>query len=98
MKEQWGEFRERFSSQIFEKKIILTVVELYVIESFREVFKQPKSVTSLCFHDRIGLCQNNTRRKENGSLSLNCCRTVTRYKSEVDNRLGKALNWFKGMI
>ena len=70
--------------QIFEKKSILTVFELYVIE----VFKQLKSESLLDFHDGIGLCHYNTKRKENGLLPLNCCLTVTQISGQ---QIGKGI-------
>ena len=80
--------------QLFEKNNILTVFELYVMEVCRELFKQLKSESPLCFQDGIDFCQYNTRRKEKGLLPLTYCRTVIRAKS-VDNRLRKAYNWLK---
>ena len=64
------------------------------MEVCREIFKQLKYESPLCFQDKIDLCQYNTRRKENGLLPLTYCRTVTRLKS-VDNRLRKAYIWLK---
>ena len=43
--------------------VVLTVFELYTMEVFREVFKQIKLESPLCFRDGIGLCQYDTRRK-----------------------------------
>ena len=79
--------------QLF-KNIILTVFELYFMEVCRDIFKQLKSESPLCFQDGLGLCQYDTRSKEKGLLPLTYCRTVTRAKS-VDNRLRKAYNWLK---
>ena len=89
-------YKNKYESlgQIFEKNCILTVFELYVMELFREVFKQLKSESPLFSLDRIDVCHYNTRRKEKGLLPLTFCRTVTRAKS-VDNRLRKAYNWLK---
>ena len=88
--------RNKYESieQLFEKTNILTVFELYNMEVCREIFKQLKSESPLCFQDGIDLCQYNTRRKEKGLLPIIFCRTVTRAKS-VDNRLRKAYNWLK---
>ena len=89
-------FKNKYESvgPIFEKNSVLTVFELYAMEVFREVFKQIKLESPLCFRDGIGLCQYDTRRKEKGLLPLTYSRTVTRAKS-VDNRLKKAYNWLK---
>ena len=78
--------------QLFEKNNILTVFELYVMEVYREIFKQLKSESPICSQDGFGLFQYNTRSKEKGLLPLTFCRTVTRAKS-VDNRLRRIIDW-----
>ena len=64
------------------------------MDILRELVKQLKKESSLCFQDGIGLCQYNTRRKTKGFLLLTYCRTVTLAKP-VDNKLRKPYNWWK---
>ena len=78
--------------QRFEKSNILTVFDLHVMEVCREIFKQLKSESPICFQDGLRLCQYNTRSKGTSLLPLTYCRTVTPAKS-VDSRLLKAYNW-----
>ena len=74
---------------------IHTVFDLYVLEVFKEVFKQIRIESPLHF---LQVEKEQTRLKtrfsEKGLLPTAYCRTVTKQKS-MENTLRKAYNWLK---
>ena len=74
---------------------IHTVFDLYVLEVFKEVFKQFRIKPSLhSLHVEKEQTRLKTRFSEKGLLSAAYCRTVTKQKT-IENTLRKAYNWLK---
>ena len=74
---------------------IHTVFDLYILEVFKEVFKQIRVESPLCFL-QVEKEQTSvrTRESEKGLFTTVYCRTVTKRKS-IENTLKKAYNWLK---
>ena len=89
-------FRKKYDSikDIFERKQILTVFELYVNEIFREVFYQLRSESPVIFLNKGFVNKYDTRSARKGHLQTSYCRTVAKSKS-IQNVLTKGHNWLK---
>ena len=89
-------FRKKYDSikDIFERKQILTVFELYVNEIFREVFYQLRSESPVIFLNKGFVNKYDTRSARKGHLQTSYCRKVAKSKS-IQNVLTKGHNWLK---
>ena len=73
---------------IFIRKQILTVFELYVNEVFREIFSQLRSESPVIILSKGFVSIYDTRSARKGHLQTSYCRTVTKSKS-IQNVLSK---------